>query len=350
MRRSLLIFIILCFSQATYAKAIMVITPVTSGAITLGQMQTITIDYTVMNNTNRHDLWNFSIYPRFNVDPKASCAISLKTNNCTTTLAPGASCTFQIQLQGNVHLPSSFTLSPRVCAYTIGSSAAVCSQPISTDRSIVNVVPNLVGCSANVYGTACYVMVSKNKMQGDMTVLSPAALDAPDVSACNTFSGVSKADCICGIEGPAANSGNGTWKAWLGLTTGGNNNPRQRLDNLLGHPAYPLTSSWVSLQSGLPVYVNWGALPSNDINGYPAVSNVISSSSTVVRTGGSNNLITGSASALTCNNWTTSASTVDVGRPNGTVATTYAPNSWNANGIEPTCTSYRAIYCTEVSP
>jgi hypothetical protein len=358
MNRFLFLFIILCLSSAAYANAIMVIKPVVPGAIILGKTATILIDYTVMNNTTQ-PLWNFSIYPAFNTDPKASCAISLKTNNCTSTLAPGDSCTFQIQLQGNVNLPASFMLSPRVCAFTIGTSAAVCSQPILSDRSIVNVAnvpptptPNVTGCSANG-GTGCYVMVSKNQMQGNMAVLSPAAPGAPDVSACNALSAVSKADCICGIEGPAANNGNGTWKAWLGLQTGGNNNPRQRLDNLLGHPAYPAISSWVSLETGLTVYPNWGSLGVL-IAAYPDVSNVIATTSEFVHTGGFN--VPSSNFAYTCTDWTTNVAglppkgVADAGKPNGTNPKNANPDSWNENNAIPTCDGFRPVYCTEVSP
>ncbi len=347
MDRLFLLFIMLCLSTTAYAKAVMDITPAILGTVTLSQTATIAINYNVLNNT-RQFLNRFTIDPRFHVIPGALPAVSLKTNNCTAPLAPGATCTFQVQLEGSEDLPPSFILSPRVCAYTVGSSSSVCSQPIAADRTPVNVESVATGCSANGYGTGCFVMVSKNQMQGNMTVLDPAPEDAPDVSACNSAGSVSKADCICSIEGPAANNGNGTWYAWLGLTAGGNNNPRERLDNLLGHPAFPLTSSWVSLETGLTVYPNWGAL-GIDIHNYPNVTNIISAISTPVNTGGFNT--PASTFAATCTDWTSASNVtaVDPGQPNGTVAANNNANSWNDAGTA-FCDVYRSIYCTEVSP
>lgn len=191
----------------------------------------------------------------------------------------------------------------------------------------------------------CLVMVSKNLVDGAMNVTSTSG--APDVSSC-TQSGVDKADCICGIEGPAANGGVGTWKAWLGHTTIGN--PRERLDALVGGSAFPSNSSWVSQETGSTIYSTWGAL-SNDINTYADASNPISASTTPVHTGGYNNSGSSPSSrwAWTCNNWTSTSGSVDPGNPNGLNASSNAADSWNDSGGA-LCATASPIYCTEIQP
>lgn len=191
----------------------------------------------------------------------------------------------------------------------------------------------------------CLVMISKNLVDGAMNVTTPSG--APDVSSC-TQSGVDKADCICGIEGRAVNGGLGTWKAWLGLTTVGN--PRERLDDLYGAPAFPASSSWVSQETGETIYSTWGAL-GNDISTYADASNPISTSTTPVHTGGWNNsgVSPSSAWAWTCDNWTSTSGSVDPGNPNGLNASSNAADSWNDSGGA-SCATASPIYCTEVQP
>src|SRR5207237_9637430 len=66
--------------------------------------------------------------------------MSLQSNNCAAaTLTSGANCTFQILIRGS-NQPSSFVLSPKVCAY----NGAVCSQPVLTNRLQVTVAGNII--------------------------------------------------------------------------------------------------------------------------------------------------------------------------------------------------------------
>ncbi len=193
----------------------------------------------------------------------------------------------------------------------------------------------------------CFVMVSKNLVDGAMNVTTPSG--APSVSSCNQ-TGIDKADCICSIEGPAANEGRGTWRAWLGLRNVGN--PRERLNLLSGTSAFPDAAIWVSLETSQVIYPNWGVL-GPDISNYPDALNPISPTAPTVNTGGFNRPgdTPSSFFADTCNEWTSndSANSVDPGNPQGLNAANNELDSWN-DSILLDCATSRPIYCTEVQP
>jgi hypothetical protein len=234
--------------------------------------------------------------------------------------------------------PSSGLLSLTLCLNGIG--------PLSCQKYSVSVSDS--ECSNS--NPRCLVMLSKNLVNGAMNVTSTPG--SPSVAACNSQTGVNKADCICGIEGPAANSGKGLWRAWLGVSTVGN--PRERLNLLLGHSAFPAAASWISQATSLVVYPDWGALGS-DINNYPDADNPISAAPAVVYTGGRNDSVDtpSSIQAWTCSEWTSSGSSgstlnrADPGNPQGLNASNNVSDSWNDSG-DSFCNLFRPIYCTEV--
>lgn len=135
--KKIILFLSIFFSSALFADSIMMIAPTAPGTITLSKAGTQLVDYVVLNNTNNQILSNFIINPGFGSGQNAKSAISLLANECIVALTPGSTCTFQVKLTGNIYLPSSFFLSPRVCAY----NGAVCSQPESSNRITVYVVP-----------------------------------------------------------------------------------------------------------------------------------------------------------------------------------------------------------------
>lgn len=172
MHQFLFIFLaIFCLVNSTgaFAKAVLSIVPA-SLTVNLSPTGTVSIAYTVTNDT-KHPINQLIINPAYKTTGKA-VGISLQSNTCTSlTLAPNASCTFQILLNG-IHQPSRFILRPRVCGY----NGAVCSVPIENNevQVIVSPVPTVtnVSPSGNVSATTSEIILTFSEAMNPSTISS----------------------------------------------------------------------------------------------------------------------------------------------------------------------------------
>lgn len=99
------------------------------------------IVYTVANNLTRVTISDLTITPGYN---SKATGLTTSNNNCTGTLAPGATCTFKEIIPG-ASQPGTFVLRPRVCIF----NNAVCAQPEPTN--IVNVTDTAITTPVRAY-------------------------------------------------------------------------------------------------------------------------------------------------------------------------------------------------------
>lgn len=130
------------FSSLTYALPILAIIPsITNISVRTDGVTFVT--YTVTNNTTAR-INNMSVFPTYHTSGNPA-EIALQNNLCATAnLAPGASCLFQVVIQGQKQ-PATFEITPRVCAY----HNTVCSQPTANYR--LQVTTNATSNPATAY-------------------------------------------------------------------------------------------------------------------------------------------------------------------------------------------------------
>ncbi len=131
MRHPFFVFVMLCIvTNVSVAAAIFTISPSLT-ATTLRSDSSTIIPYTVTNSTN-------SVLSGITINPNFSTGAHLSMNNNTcSTLAPRASCSFNLVMAGQ-NQPVNFVVSPEVCAF----NRTACSQPIVSNR--INVAVDLI--------------------------------------------------------------------------------------------------------------------------------------------------------------------------------------------------------------
>lgn len=160
---------------SVFAKPILIIVPDVK-KITVAPGSSGSVNYTVTNNTTK-TVTHLTVQPGFNTNGNPA-GISLPSNNCAAAvLTPGASCTFQVLIQEKGQ-PSSFTLSPRVCAY----NDAVCSQPVLKDRLLVTI--------GAVFTTEVVLTAAGQDATGGQPPLVSASTDGGNTWAVKSVSGL----------------------------------------------------------------------------------------------------------------------------------------------------------------
>lgn len=130
--RYLISIAVLLTTIVAQAASIMNIVPSTT-TVTVPTGSSASVSYTVTNNTASATLTKLTITPA--AGGGIASSMSLSSDTCTgSNLVPAASCTFNLVIQ-SANQPSSFTLSPRVCA----DNNTVCSQAIASNRPTVTV-------------------------------------------------------------------------------------------------------------------------------------------------------------------------------------------------------------------
>jgi DNA-binding beta-propeller fold protein YncE len=124
--------VFLCTSALAQAAPIMTLVPNITKA-NLTPTTQVAVIYTLTNATAKDTLTGITLDPaNAGGNPQG---ISLTADTCTgATLAPGASCTFDVILSGQYET-TNFELSPRACVF----NNKLCSQPSSANRVSVNV-------------------------------------------------------------------------------------------------------------------------------------------------------------------------------------------------------------------
>jgi hypothetical protein len=124
----------LCFGESSlpYDMAILNIVPSSTNAITVSATGSSSVTYTVTNSSSK-TINGLTINPSYGIP--SGLNTSLLSDTCSgINLAAGASCTFNLFLQGEGKA-ASLVLSPSVC----GFAGTVCSQPIASNRVSVTV-------------------------------------------------------------------------------------------------------------------------------------------------------------------------------------------------------------------
>lgn len=120
------------FLTAKY-NPILKIIPVSLAPLTVPSTNSVSMLYTVTNNTSR-PVFNLTIDPGLDI-PSNLLSIGLLENNCTGIVPPSGQCTFEVSLQGK-GIAGQATLEPRVCIF----SDAVCSVPVISNRIHLNIL------------------------------------------------------------------------------------------------------------------------------------------------------------------------------------------------------------------
>ena len=123
-----------CLVAPTYAKAIFQIVPNIKTNYVRPDETTAVGLYTVTNMTPQ-TITNITVDPGYQESGNSLNGASVQNNNCGgATLASGASCTFQVLVNGT-SLQNVTSLMTRVCGY----GSAICSKPISSNYLQVHV-------------------------------------------------------------------------------------------------------------------------------------------------------------------------------------------------------------------